>query len=348
MTSLVKKSWPAGVALAVCLVLVPLAHERSRSQRLSNLDLGQPGFPARYLVFDQTRRDRCFVVDRRDSTMRRKDRGQPGRKWDCRSFRTRSGETAWLLRSKRIGEGTVFLVPAADVSDWAYPFLYDFVRARHPELDLPWVSWVELYSDRIYQGLWLWVGLPFDKRKKDGGSGVLREVLTVRGDELTAVTTRFTDTRNLFVEAVASSTFPQLEPPPPPLAWLARRAPTADTTLVLSSGQPPRVSLLPLPVSLSELYAAVNGSPAPAFRDERHLDWSRGAWRDLAPSEPPFDEVERRRLASEFEQYASRLRAALRVQAAVDPHRERLLRTIGERQRAVADLRLDLGGVRGS
>ena len=54
-------------------------------------------------------------------------------------------------------------VPVGEVSDWIYPFIYSFVRERRKGLELPRVEWTTLYVDRLYQGLFLLVKLPFDR-----------------------------------------------------------------------------------------------------------------------------------------------------------------------------------------
>jgi len=134
-------------------------------------------------VFSRSQTDRCRVVDRRDATMRRYDSRRPGRNRDCLRLPGRNGDAqahTWLVRSKRKGEGTAFFVPVQDVRDWTYPFLYGFVRDSRGEIDLPKVEWTQLFVDRLYQGLYLRVALPFDLRRKDGGSGTLRELLTIR------------------------------------------------------------------------------------------------------------------------------------------------------------------------
>jgi hypothetical protein len=237
------------------------------------------------------------------------------------------------------------LVPAFDVQDWAYPFLYDFVSRHRGGLQLPQVSWTHLYTDRIYRGLYLRVALPFDKRKKDGGSGILRELLVVRGDELFSVNTRFIESRELHASAVADGVFLNLAPPPPALAWLARRAPTAGTTFLLSNLTPREISLLPLPVSLPELYELKYERMPLTFRDNRYRQWSHGSWRDEIGTPSPFTEAEWAQLRSEFEVYATRLREALSAQAALDLTHESVESALGARQAAIVDLQLSLGSL---
>lgn len=340
MSIALKRLWPAGLAVLAATVVALVGYSTSRSQRFTTLRLDQDGFAAKYLVFDKANRKKCFVVNRREATMRRSDERQPGTKWNCSTFRAASGDRVWFLQSKRVGEGTVFLVPAADVEDWSYPFLYEFVQRQRPSLELPKASWLQLYTDRIYQGLYLGVELPFDRRKKDGGSGVLRELLTVLGSDLSVVDSRFTETRSLYANAVADGIFPALDPPPSELAWLADRVPTAGMTFLLSNRPPGNLSLLPLPVCLAELYELKNGRSASMFSDNRYNRWTHGAWREEISRRLPFIDEELSQFRSEFDTYASRLAAGLRAQATLDGDGDRLLGLLPSRQAAVADLGL--------
>ncbi|MBI4241882.1 MAG: hypothetical protein HY613_09210 [Candidatus Rokubacteria bacterium] len=336
--------WPAGSALAMAACVLALVLPETRSRRLSNLDIGPTGFPDTYIMFSKSERGRCFVVDRRDSTTRRYDPNTPGRKWDCSQFRVSDrpgGLDAWFVRSKRAGKGTVFFVPVEEVRDWTYPFLYNFVRERRPELNLPPVGWTQLFVNRIYHGLYLRVALPFDPRKKDGGSGILQEILTVRGDRLAQIDTRFHAARRLYMDSVAASRFPALRDPSPALAWLARRCPTDATTLLMSNQPPHDLSLLPLPVSLPDLYEALYGRPPHEFKDGRLAQWSRGPWRAETAS-LPFADSELATLRSEFEEHARSFSNALRSHAEFHRTLTATRALLPQRQHAAAGLLLRL------
>ena len=337
------KLWPAALALGLVIAWFALTEPGSRSQRLTNLDVGAAGFPSTYLLASKSDPSRCFVLRRRDATLRRSDAKQPGRRWRCLRLPSVSGEAGaetWLVRSKRLGKGTALFVAAIDVSDWTYPFLYRFVRERRGELGLPRVGWTQLFVDRLYRGLYLRVDLPFDKRKRDGGSGILRELLTVQGTQLAAVNTRLEPARTLYEGAVADGVFPRLAPPASALAWLARRAPTAGTTFVLSHVEPHELSLLPLPVSLPELFARAWQEPIPRFLDDRYPRWTHGAWRTRAPEPDPFTAEAWAALRAEFRAYGSSLRSALGVQGRLDQTRGVLEAALHARQESVAGLEL--------
>ena len=340
----VRMFWPTGLALALATTAVLLFPD-SPARRMSNLDLAGGGFRDTFLVFSRSQTDRCRVVDRRDATMRRYDSRRPGRNRDCLRLPGRNGDAqahTWLVRSKRKGEGTAFFVPVHDVRDWSYPFLYGFVRDRRGENDLPGVEWTQLFVNRLYQGLYLRVALPFDLRRKDGGSGILRELLTIQDGRLSAVDTRFDEAGHLYAGRLEVGVSPELIPPPPELAWLTRRCPTAGITFLLSNLAPYDLSLLPLPVSLPDLYALKEGRPPRVFEDERHLQWTRAPWRPNAVDHLPFTDIEASELHSSFEAYAVSFRRALRADAALHRSFSHLRQLLPTRQTAIADLQLRL------
>jgi hypothetical protein len=340
----VRVFWPAGLALALAIAAI-IAFPGSYTRRTTNLDLADTGFRDTFIMFSKSEVGRCFVVNRRASTMRRGDQGQSGRKWDC--LRIPAGDRGgpadtWLLKSKRKGKGTVFFVPVYGVRDWSYPFLYRFVRKHRKELDLPRVEWTQLFVNRLYQGLYLRVGLPFDLRKKDGGSGILREILTVQDAQLTKVDTRFDDAGRLYAESVVSASFPELDPPPPALAWLARSSPIEGTAFLMSNLPPHRLTLLPLPISLPDLFAAKNGRPSAGFRDERYSRWTLAPWRSDPADTFPFTESELEELKSDFEKYTTSFHRALRTDAELHRSLGTVRELLPERQAATSKLQLSL------
>ncbi len=334
--------WPAALALGLSLGLVAWLGPVNRAARLANLDVEASGFANTFLMFHKTERGSGYVVDRRDSTMRRSDRGQPGRKWKLLRI---TGKDAlgdrWLVQSKRHGKGTVFFVPALSVADWTYPYLYEFVRERNPELALPRVEWTQLHVDRVYQGLYLRVALPFDERKKDGGSGILREILTVQGDRVNVVDTRFDDAPGIYMSAIATGYFPELRVPSARLAWLARKNPLPETVLLMSNLEPHDLSLLPIPISLPELFEARSGRRPSEVTDERARRWSERGWRSADGS--PLSKADELDLAAGFPEFARSLRAALRTDAVLHQREEQLRVEFPRRRSAVADLGLETG-----
>ena len=307
-----QKIWPAGVALVLAILIVLLGTQRSTMVRLTNFDLAASGFNDTYLTYTKTDASKAYVDNRRDSTIRRSDRGQPGRKWDAFRFPGRStapGGEIWLVKSKHQGRGTVFFVPVSNIDDWIFPFLYSFIAQRDEALQLPQLEWTNLYVNRVYHGLFLRFALPFDLRKKDGGNGVLREIITINDGWSSHVNTRFEDTPGVFADQVTESNFPELVTPSPKLAWLMSQSPGGETTVLMSDQEPFDVSLLPLPVSLPELFVALNERAPAGYRDDRFGRWT--AWPPLEG--PPFTDAELTELRAEFAEYAVSLRQAIRI-----------------------------------
>ena len=334
----------AGLALALAVALLLLVPE-SRLRRSSDLDLSRSGLPETFLMFSRTQQDRCRVVGRQDANLRRSDEREPGRSWDC--VRIPGGvasgrEDSWLVQSKRKGKGTVFFVPVYAVDDWTYPFLYDFVRQQREALELPRLEWTQLFVDRLYRGLYLRVDLPFDPGRKDGGSGVLRELLSIRRDRVSVLDTRFAEAGELFVTLAEAGTLPGAPPSPAELAWLAALAPAGATTFVLSNRWPHELSLLPLAISLPELYARKERRPLRVLGEAPYAQWAARVSQPRAPSVAPFDEAERALLEARFARYAASLHGALLADAELNGTLPLLRELLPERQAAAAELRLRL------
>jgi hypothetical protein len=309
---------PFWLCFAAALAILPLS-DYSRIKRVSNLDLSQSGFTPSYLMTSKSEPNRGYLVDRRDSTVRRSRKNMPGKMWDLDRF----GEDPaagipghFLLRSKRYG--AVFLVPVEAVEDFDYPFLYDFVRKEYPALELPEAHWTELFLNRVYEGLYLRMSLPFDLRKKDGGNGTMRELFMVRDNEMTLVDTRFSPDARFYEEGATLGIFPGLKEPPAVLAWLASRCPTSHVTLLLNNVEPYEVSLLPLPYSPALLYQRLEGMELQPTLDERFRRWAAPAT-EFEGEAPPFDAELRNRFEVERQDYARRLDIAIAAHRKLRP-----------------------------
>jgi hypothetical protein len=336
--------WGAGLCLAAAALLVLLCGNLP-TERVYNLDLANPGIGDTYLIPHRSEPDRCFVVARRDATMRRSDDNQPGRKWQCyRMAGEADGSPSWLVRSKRKGKGAVLLVPVSDVRDWSYPFLYAFVREHRSELELPKVEWTQLFVNRLYEGLYLRVSLPFDLRKKDGGSGVLREVISVEGAGLSVINTRFEEVRASFNEAIAVAVPPVLSPQPGALVWLALANDAPEVSFLMSPTPPHSLRLLPLPISLPRLYALHSGRDPVRFEDERYRGWETG-WKPRgSAARQPFASAEAAAMKAAFDVYRSSFLRALSVDGQRNERRELHEGSLPARQRATQSLGMPLVG----
>ena len=304
------------MALTVAIVLSVVGNSLSKTARLTDRNLSHKGFPESYLMFSKSRPNRGYLVDRRDSTIRRGRRNLRGEAWEVETARNPRGDvpTRWLLRSE--SGRTVFAVPVSLIDDWDYPFAYRFVAEEFKELGLPEVKWTQWYVNRVYHGLYLLVELPFDPTKGDEGEKVRREVCSVRGNRMMVVDTAFRAETRLYAECIENGIFPQLSRPSAALAWLDSRRPTAERMFLLDRYVQGGVSLLPLPVSLDDLFQAFYGDKLVAIFDERYSRWKYlAAW--SVPVSTPFDRQQQERFKTEFDEYKSNFAAALRVHETV-------------------------------
>ena len=325
----VKQLWPPALVLVVATALVVLVLPESRANRLSTLDLEEAGFDELYIQFLDSERTRASIVSRGQTTTRRGETLALEVEWSVE----RLNGDGWLARSE--DEGVAFFVPVSDVSDWTYPFIYSFLRERRKGLELPRVEWTSLHVDRLYQGLFLLMKLPFDRADAVPGR---RELLAVEAGRVAHFDTWFepmTSDLEMLVEL-------ELDPPHASLAWLsALRSETA--TLLILSRRPLELSLVPLPVSLPSLFTAAQGA-APPFREaERASRWNE-SWRADLPDTPFLDDPEREALESEFEEYRTEFFAALRIHGEFHGLGGDLLVSLPERQGAGLEFGLALEG----
>ncbi len=331
--------WPAGAAILVACLIALLSPRWQSTGRLTNLNLANELIPDTYILMSKSRPDRCHVLSRRQATTRRYNANQPGRTWSCVRF----GEARdhWFVHHK--AKGAEFFIPLERVEDWTYPFLYTYMREQYPEFDLPSLFWTQLFVDRIYRGLYLSMELPFDLRKRDGGSGILRELLVVDGDQLTRFDTRFNPAARLFIDLIADGKFPELAPVPSPLAWLAERCPTAELTLLLSNEPPHSVSLLPLPVTLTSLHETMYTVPAPKLVDERYYRWRQAVDQVPVSIDSVIAPDSREGFRQEFERYTNAFQEVLTAHGTYYQNLDSLGTEWSYRQGAVAGLGLQLG-----
>ena len=271
-------------------------------------------------MLSKTRPERGYLVDRRDSTVRRSRKNFPGRSYRVTRSPGESGlggPDHWLLRSKRLG--TVLLVPVDIVEDWTLPFAYDFVRRERPDLDLPRVRWTQLHVNRVYRGLYLRVELPHDPRRKDGRVGELRELFLLRGDELRSLDTRFDPAARRRVEAIAAGRFPSLDPPDPMLAWLSLRGREDGMTFLLSEDEPARLVALPLPFSFVGEAERHLAAVLPVTRDERHHRWAEAIEAAAPPmGQLPFEGEQRERFERAWAAHEEAFQGALSIHRLVN------------------------------
>ena len=350
--------WPAAAALLAAIVtiwVIPATPHR----RMSNLDFSAAGLPQTYLMLNKDEPNRCVVLGRRASTLRRDDAREPGRSWDCDSIEAPDGAAyendAWIVRSTRFGKGTVLFVPVYAVDDWTYPFFNAFVReaiADAPSdppddtaqsVALPEVEWTQLFVNRLYEGLYLRIGLPFDLRSKDGGSGILRSILTLDPQSVRVVDTRFEENTAAWENRLTFDDAPIVEADLPLVRWLAAMRPANERTLLLSNQGLQNLRLLPMPISLPELYEQWEGTPLATIESQSAALWAQTtAAYDPAPA-PSFDAEASAALRESFVRYSLALERGLLAEGAYRESTERLREVLPQRQAAASMMTLQLG-----
>ena len=301
----------------------------SRARRIATLDLEGTGFDERYIHFLNSERTRALIGARDVTTIRRGEMPSLAREW---SIERLSGN-GWLARSP--DEGVVFFVPVSEVSDWVYPFIYAFVRERRKGLGLPRVEWTTLHVDRLYQGLFLRVKLPFDR---PDAARARRELLAVESSRVTHIDTWFEPPTSGFDMSADLG----IDPPHASLAWLsALRSET--TTLLILTRTPPKLALMPLPVSVRRLFTAAHGTEPAFHEDERASGWNE-SWRAGLTDTPFLGEQEQSSFNSEFEEYRAVFLSALRVHEEFYGVTGELEASLPGHQRAGVELGLALAG----
>jgi hypothetical protein len=282
---------------------------------MTNVDLAT-SFEESHIVRHRSRAGMGYLVDRSSSTIRR-SRGNYGGP-PARIDRVAMGAgmpASWVVRSK--ARGTTIFIPHAAVPDPSGVFDYEFVQREFPGFELPHVCWSQLFVDRIYEGLVVRIDLPHDLRKKDGGTGERRELLSIDDDELTLVDTRFDPDGRLYAEFLSVGAFPELASPEPELCWLDSRRPESPTTFLLQTSEPATVRLLPLPVSLGAVIANAFEGELPHWYDERFRAWVRASRSE--GRQPPFDADRRGRYERQRRIAALELQRALELDLALEP-----------------------------
>ena len=328
-----KQQWQPALALLIAAALIMLVQPDSRANRVATLDLEETGFDELYIQFLDSERTTAWIVERGATTIRRGETSNPEPEWSIERLNGSGGSgDAWLARSP--DEGVVFFVPVSDVSDWIYPFIYSFVRERRRGLELPPAEWTTLYVDRLYQGLFLRVKLPFDRPE----APARRELLVVESGRVTNIDTWFEPMTN----ALDLPEELEVEPRHGSLAWLSSlRSETA--TLLMLSRRPLELELMPLPASMPRLFASAHGA-TPTFREDEQAPRWNESWRASVADTTFLDEIETEALEPDFEEYRALFLSALRIHGEFHGVANELQASLPERQRAGLELDLVLDG----
>jgi hypothetical protein len=83
--------------------------------------------------------------------------------------------------------------------------------------------------------------------------------------------------------------------------------------------QPYKVSLLPLPYSVEQLYQRLRGTALQTTLDDRFRLWTAPLREQDDSKAPPFDQARQEKFDQEFRDYLLRLQAALEADRVVHP-----------------------------
>jgi len=263
--------------------------------------------------------EKCYLLKRRQATIRRNKKKMQGSKLDCKQFRfDQNGETnreSWFLHSK--SNGVVFLFPLEDVENWVYPALYSYVKDHLLVTYLPNVEWVQLHINRYYQGIFLQVELPKDLSKKNGGNGVLREIISITKEKLSIVNTRFVPNGALYKSLLIEGEEPKFPMQNKDVLWLAKnKNKTRDNLMViLGNKEKHEVLLLPLPLDIDRISPIIFGKNPTYYRDDRFRGWLQTILNDGDSLKLSFTETQE--FKEYFADYSKRFKIAFRSHASV-------------------------------
>jgi len=335
-----KHLWPAAGAMMAAIVIAFLARPDSAANRVSTLDLTNAGFRDVYIQHVDGDRTEVTIGDRGQTTLKRGELPSTAPRWSfVRTEENSEPPYTWLARSE--ARGSTFFVPVTRISDWSYPYLYRVVRQRRKGLELPRVEWVNVFLDRIYQGLYLRVALPYDRIDADATETRRRELLLIRGEEVMRVDTWFEPPDERYGELFSDEALPELEPPAPSLSWLSDRLLPDASTVLVAATSPYEAKLLPLPIPLETLYAEVHGRRPELATIERVSRWEE-SWRPAAPEAQLLRGSEIPELESEFESYRDSFLRALQAHGELYGNVGEILAMVPLRQKAGAEMGLNL------
>lgn len=329
----------AVIGLLLAIAVTAVAATQRPLARVGNLDVSESALPSRYLMLHKTEPNAAYLVERRNSTMRRSAQKQPGRKRRLLRFHLAAAQReSFVLLHKQVP--TTILLPAEALADWSYPFVHAFVRERHPDWPLASIRLEQLHVNRLYRGLYVAIELPHDPTKKQGGDGSLRTLLSVDEGQIHRFDTRFEDGPGALMDRIILGQWPNVAPTPPEVAFLLRlregQAPIAPQTFVLARGETAALQRSPTFVSLSDVFAAAFGRPAGHYDDARAAAWLLRPDPDGEQPSAGWDPSARAELQAAWQRYLPALAAAVVLDARARGMEEPTATALHERLRSAA------------
>ena len=259
---------PKWLPLSILALLAAIVAAKFSGTSTSNLQLRSPGIGATYISFFEGSKTKCWMSNRRASTLRRSDT-RPRRSSYSISYSSETTAPSILLSSKN--EGVHLFVPCEKVLDWDFPFIQLELLNQLEQNSQCKPEWTTLFLSRRYQGLYLKTTMPYDLRKKHGGPDCRRAFVQCddKGNGLVTCS-RLLWPAEAFRRATADGQFPRLHFGRHVHDW-ALHSLCQPSHLIMDCRPPYRMFPLPLPFSLKDLMREFHGpnTSLPEFRDVR-------------------------------------------------------------------------------
>jgi hypothetical protein len=306
--------WLLLAPVLTALLLVWLFGGSTPAQRFVNMDVSSQDIPEQHIVFSKTEPGRCLLGGRDNSNIRRDEKKFGGKMRHCEVFSSKPNmRPTYLLRSRR--SGTTFLVPAAQVRDWTYPFLYESLIEKYSLERLPRTKWVRLYVNQQFKGVYFQTSLPFKKLKEKLEKRPTEEIIAVHGGGLQVLNWHLMDGGRLLTSAVAEGKLPKFAEMVDGAQWLMSNRPYTELYGFVDENDVFTMSAMPTPVSLLDVYLSKHGEPGPVLLDDRSYGYfkSEARWESVQ-FDKLYDSEEILQLRAHFKAYSQSLVLALGLQ----------------------------------
>jgi hypothetical protein len=269
---------PLSMALvALAGLSIAVLAQRTPTGRLATLEI-PPGLTEVHITFKVGDPDRCLVSDRGSATVDRSAPELAAARWHCArhgAFDRPGGPVLSALDGQR---GAWLFVPYRDVADPGLPPVYEALREVPGEPPLPRLRWVQLFTDRVYRGLYLQVTLPGNDFSEEKGLPRI-ETLATQGADLHCIDRKLRGVCPIYGFLTAESIFP-VPTYSAATRQLAALLPAALPRVFLLEDGGPQYRLRPWPLPFDLPAVVANGIPA--ARDERIARWSEASPETLA------------------------------------------------------------------
>ena len=241
-----------GGAIGIALVSIKLIGEHSELLKSSNIQISTQGFKKMNLQFFAEKPNRCNLAVWSKSTTRRSNKRIPKILRDCYSRKFSADQNIWRLSSTN--KSVIILHPAEAISDWVFPFFYgEYLHSRTNNIALE-IEWIQLFVNRIYNGLFLKIIFPKPSPKKEGNKRDKIDFLFVSSNRMRCVTSDFQIPCRIYPKLIVEGIFPEKKPTPLHLSHISHLLPKKEIFLILRETPIPHVVEIPLILAYSEIF----------------------------------------------------------------------------------------------